>query len=413
VKRLKIWTRAAVEELDGRASAALTTIFDRFDNDAQPVGEGLAWGQYLDDERSSGSHWGIYGTSAGIQVLSLRCHVEGRAPSGEAGVAKALVNLPTCVADFETGPLRDKARKGDDKNLIKLAAAVEALQPDQADGVVAGNEPSLISEIRERVIEGSYWTTRDPADPSHRTRDRFFPTAFVLNAGHRFQAFRDTAEYSAAAVWLANELITNPQRQTPVNLGFVGLALLPASKGPNASARVIAALDLCEERLTERFGGRTQLVLDRPVFMSFQLGSGTDYMFLHPELLAALFFLRRQNPLPTRRFVLRVVEQLTDNVTRNSGFAGDGGAIPAVDQLWAARLLAEFVVEHETRGTESFLPRWDSLVGLGTTRNRYGALALVIVLVVVFGLVGGASLGAALAIAALLVAGALVQRFVL
>jgi hypothetical protein len=159
---------------------------------------------------------------------------------------------------------------------------------------------------------------------------------------------------------------------------------------------VTEALERCEEELLRWVREQRAIVLNRPVFNGFSIGMRNDYVFLHPELLAALFLLRRGNPQSGRRFVLDVVDDLWKNVDRHDGFMGQDGMVTSVDQLWAARLVSEFQrVRRERDGIDRLLPRIDAyLVPRGKARIVWIVALLVIALglsILVSGWVGVAT----------------------
>src|SRR5262249_12873345 len=116
---------------------------------------------------------------------------------------------------------------------------------------------------------------------------------------------------------------------------------------------------------------RGPVFVNRPVFEGFNVGATTDYTFLNPELLAALFLLRQDNPPRTRSFVLKTVDRVQAAVPEQRGFIGQVGMEATVDQLWAIRLLTTFRALYQDKTRRHMLRP-----SLAITNRRLALLAL-------------------------------------
>ncbi|HET8894681.1 MAG TPA: hypothetical protein VFM96_11355 [Gaiellaceae bacterium] len=375
---MRVWTKRAVEGLAGRATPALASIFDRFEEKAVEVNSDeetyRAWGQYLDDEHHSPSQWGFFGTSAGVQVLTAKMVALG---TGDLATDDRLISLALKLLpeDLENAApvLAGKKAKGDFENIMKLLFIAEALRPDD-DNVGRGQEPALVDTILGRALDEKFWSSRSSTDPARFHKDRIIPTIFGLLALRRYQAVQNSRTYAQARSWLADRLLlvgrANPMR-TPLNMALVGLALMPAARVRNEAANVTQARTQCTKGVLRWASHERTVVLDRPVFIGFALTDSTDYTFLYPELVATLYLLRMGNPRRGRRFVLKVVDSLVSNIERAGGFVSQGGNMASVDQLWAVRVLREFVEAYERPGWKyHLLPVADLRLTLASRRAQ-------------------------------------------
>jgi hypothetical protein len=386
---MEVWTPGKLDQIAGRASTSAIRIVERFEKtaitptDVPGDADSKAWGQYLDDEHHSDSQWGFYGTSAGIQALMMKQRVFGTDPERiNPLIMLALKQLP---ADISTTDSRfeHKRSKGDFENIIKLAFIADALEPHDDD--VADQPPPVVSTILSLAVNKEFWSSRVATDKARLNKERIFPTACILLVLQRYRAARGDSVYKDARLWLAERVVQDHALDTPANNALIGLALLDRHETKDARPHGIAtALQSCEDRLLEWTDSQRTIVIDRPIFYGFSLGTRTDYSFLHPELLTALFLLRRGNPPKGRAYVLRVMKHLTDNIINHNGFVGQNGVMSSVDQMWAMRLIAEFrAVRDSDDGRQRLLPVRDQRVLLRDNRSR--VVAVIVVLLVALG----------------------------
>jgi hypothetical protein len=382
---MEIWTPGKLNEVAGRATTAAVRIVDRLEAaaidppEAPAPDDAKAWGQYLDDEHRTADQWGFYGTSAAVQVLALKQRAMATDPEADVRLIElALKQLP---ADPQTTDPRfdQKRTKGDFENIIKLAFIADALLPG-SDYVEADPPPPVIAEIIDRAVDGQFWSSRLPDDPDRRTKERAFPTAYVLLVLQRFRAARTSPAYNNARIWLAERVIQDELLDRPAMNALAGLALLDRNETDQARPGVVAnALGRCQERVLTWARTQNNIVIDRPVFFGFSLRNRNDYAFLHPEVLAAFFLLRRGNPPTGRAFVLRVMRYLSDNIVNAGGFIGQNGVMSTVDQMWAMRLITEFrAIRDSPGGRARLLPVRDQRALLQDSRSRLLAIVAAI-----------------------------------
>jgi hypothetical protein len=350
---VKIWTASEVEVVVGEATAAIASVVHLLRTTSiSPADDVVAWGQYLDDEHNTGQQWGLYGIAAGAQILSMERHVAGERACEDPLVGGALRLLPE-DPDESDALLDGKREKGDFRNVLKLAAIAEALRPD-ARSIALDVEPPLVTRLRELTLSEGGWTTRPANSPEREVRERELATAYILYAWRRYDLGDDGLR---ARRWLARRLVEGLPIKGLDLVALIGLALTAHPSHPNDPPIVERAIGKVDQRLSDWARPQSDLRIDRPAFNGFSvLGDKTDYLFLHPEMLAALYFLTRGNPEQTRGFVVSVVRAVSANVTANRGLSVSNGVVATVDQLWVMRLLLTFRTRYSEEGLESVSP---------------------------------------------------------
>jgi hypothetical protein len=399
--------KALVGECRGHAVLIGNLIRDReIRVDGQPSGY-AAWGQYLDDGHRSPTQWGLYGSSAAVQILATLTHWDEQQDADqkvatEFQVAARVVPLPENLDAID--PLfDDKREKGDFASPVKLAFVIEALRPDDVR-IPRSSEPAIFSQVVANAVDGEFWTTRQPEDPGYKEYDRVFPTATMLYALRRYECAGADPVCKQARRWLAGEVLRPVGRrpspaQTPSMLALVGLALNHPYRNAKLEHDDIGrAIEHCRTRLLSGFtrerrvvvesdrrlavlGFRRarRIVLDRPVFIGFSTGETHDYIFLHPEIVVALFLLDIGNPPVGRRFVLDVVSALLANIDENDrGFMGQSEMLTTVDQLWVCRLLHKVDATARLFGLSRLQPRLHHHATFGSWWSRAAGLIVLL-----------------------------------
>jgi len=302
----------------------------------KPADDVVTWGQYLDSEHGTNQQWGLYGTAAGTQILSLRARAGGQRASDQPQVAGALRLLPE-DPDHGHELLQQKRERHDFDKVLKLAAIAEALRPDSGE-IAIDDEPAIVRRLRDQALPDGGWTTRPPGTEQREVRERDLATAYILHAWRRYQLGE---EGLAARRWLARAVLEGLPIEGNDLLALAGLALTAHDIDPNDPPQIQEAIENVNDRLVRWARSHEEIRVDRPMFSGFSVGSTTDYLFLHPEILAALFFVRQGNPTATRAFVVKVADVLTENIKANEGLKVSNGLKATVDQLWAFRFLCE------------------------------------------------------------------------
>lgn len=333
-----IWTSGRIEQIAGKDTpTSMYAIEKRVQRKAVNVAGATGWGQFVDDRNWTDGQWGLLGISGAVQVLGRQARIAGQAVPAEVLAAAPL--LPTDSTQLDPR-LQAKADKGDFDNIYRLAIVAEALVPER-DDVPAGHEPPLVAHIESLATNGNSWHPRSAIPAAPAGQGDAVTTAFVLHALRRYEDPR--GRFTAHREWLAEQVLGDRRLwRRPDYLALIGLALLEGLRSPRTEHRLDEALTKCREELLGWIDRERGLVVDRPIFHPYNLGTTTDYLILNPEVMTALFFARHAAPpARSRRFILDVSRAVADNVAANDGFEGQIGAMTTMDQEWAMRLLTQ------------------------------------------------------------------------
>jgi hypothetical protein len=368
------WSAERIELLKGESQQARRQIATLFRNAiVHPNNdEGLAaWGQYLNmpAEGRPPQH-GIYGTTAGIQVLAAH---------DTQGFGSLLAQAAQILPDLEGEETEAAQRvqdyfeaKGDLRTVYKMAAVAEAISPER--DAITGPHP-LVTALKDLLLHdggwGDYFTEDDPTNYSNT-----IATATALTALARYQAFRETQECRRALDWLCRNTDTSLANSSELALILLALtAFRDDERDPPVRKDV---RDGCVEQLRTRMGRFTSDEIRRDIdFHEYliPLPSGTGpvtkapysfhYMFYLPHCLVALALIRQPpSELSHGGYILTVIETIVQDIRSGGYFAAARRTrISSVDHLWIYRLLKAF----ESMGTEDLVE--ETL--LGRLRQRF------------------------------------------
>jgi hypothetical protein len=342
-----IWSQRGLQRLDQRVAEARKRIEDLFSSTSIEVDSIVAWGQFLDAPRQQGQY-GIYATSAAIQVLTAAGY-----PPSHRLIQKALEGLPL----VEPHPEVEKYYDPDDRGILyKEAFLLSASQPGAQ--YFAEREP-ICQAILSRIIDSRGWG--DYAFPE-RSDDvpRLMPTVSALLPLARDREFMASDVSQSILKWVCRRLFDDGDLLAHEN-AFGVLTLLAYAGLEQRVADYRIALDACLDRLTRWARDRDPALLGQNAEHHYWTplpGSGRNhYMFYLPDVLVALALLRAGNPHVTRRFVLRVVEDVVENIRTYGGFRSlSNDRFASVDQLWVYHLLTQFST-YAARDPRKVLPR--------------------------------------------------------
>jgi hypothetical protein len=360
------WNKRALKKLDGKTLAAVSKLAELVKERPakRPALGGLAWGQYLDFDRYIADHWGRYGTSAAVQVL----HVEHERTQRDGRVVdrEPLRRMADVLPRHVPTDWPPTFKPTDLNRVLKLGAWVEALDPDSAE--IRSPLPGIVEHLLDQCVDPEGWSSRPAGTEARERRDRFLPTAYLLHALRRFPDALVDSRIDQAHTWLAGQLSADDiDRLSPDLVALCGLALRSAPPSKRGRPEVRAAIGRVDRRLRDFALASSQPRIDRPHFHGFNEGDTNDYLFLSPELLTSLYFLRGDNPAFGRVFVLRVVNAVADNILDEvaAGAAGDmrgfrvqgSSMMGTVDQMWAARVLFDYHARFEANAASLRPPR--------------------------------------------------------
>lgn len=350
-----MWTRKQIRQLQDQARLALGAIRRLFIDHVIDLGSGrYAWGQFFEESRTNRQH-GIYGTSAGIQVISM---------AGDP--THAYVGGST---KFLSDALEDQSseiyQRGDTAFLYKLAYIAEATNPDQT---IINDNSAPMDELIKRMLPSGGWGEFYFSENDKDIEPKVTSTAAALLALSRYRRFRSTEQCERAFEWLCRRIPQDPQ------MGVYEVALASLALTEYRNERITGydqAVAFCKQRLyewtkskKERHWGRTE----RHHYYTSSAEGGADnkYLYFPTHCLAALALLKWGAPMKTRRYILMVTRFFTKQVLEKKGFSPDTSRqIATVDHLWIYRLLNQFT----TTPVDSVLPQpfytWASFPVIG------------------------------------------------
>jgi hypothetical protein len=368
-----------------------------------------AWGQYLEvrgqtAQRSLGNHYGIYGTSAGVQVLTMQSFGQYR----EVVTSGARV-LPLVLRDVERNESvhRRFVEKGDLNLVYKLSALLDAARVLHTGRNVQGLEPD-IEGILQRLLEirhpdagwPDYKSSEDYQGPNtHATAVALLAISRIPPRGEALTACHE------ALRWFATQ---NLESQSIATLSMVVIAISNLVRNPSDGTSLVPEeQDLqqrCEDAIAEWLASNAPSEVRRSLEgIEYWLpehtiaapaplaASGPRFTFLLylPHCLAALAVLesaRLRGTYLGRQFVVEVVSLIVDELIAKQGcfVAAGRNMVSTVEHLWLYRLL------HEFRSNNLYQSWWIALVDRVREESRRHSLRVVSVGVLVAAIVTGA-----------------------
>ena len=328
------WTRRKIRQLIARVNEAQGRIRELFLNHVVTVdATHKAWGQFIDEETNN--QYGIYGTSAGIQVLTMA----GYAPEHEI-VAKASRILNEAFIDDAAGSKFQ--RKRDPALLYKIAAISEAA----CSGTLEVKEFCYpMDELANRILPNQGWGEFFYSDEDKDTHPRVLSTACALLALRRYNQFRGRDSCKHALGWLCIRLPQNGK--LPIHsIALSTLALVEYRTPGVAIKEYDLALDYCKKRLLSWARSRKRIQFGSTEDHHYPSSSngerGNRFLSFVPDCLAALALLKLGSPNRTRRYVLRIVDFFVGEILNKGGFAAESlKRKSSLNHLWIYRLFEE------------------------------------------------------------------------
>jgi hypothetical protein len=306
------------------------------------------WGQYLNmHEEGRPPQHGIYGTTAGIQVLALHDY------AGHRDLIEAAVSImPDLEGEESEAAQRVQAyfeAKGDSKTIYKMASVAEALAPTQA--TIYGNHPIVDALLRLRLHEaawGDYFLEDDPSNYPNTVA-----TATALIGLSRYDRFRRSPDCQSALEWLCNNVDTRRSLSSELALALYALTIYhDKRRDPPQRAETRQS---CIEEILERTRRLTSNEIGREIefheyFVPARPSPPTAgaytfrYMFYLPHCLMALALMYQlDDELNGRSYILNVVSTIVTRIRDATYFsAARRTRASSVDHLWIYRLLTTF-----------------------------------------------------------------------
>lgn len=361
-----IWTKGRVVALQERVGEAQRRIVELFQNGQITMSQGLkAWGQFLDSSRDNTQH-GIYGTSAGVQVLT------------QDGLGAVVQNSADFLQDQFTDPLSEFSRKGDFSITYKLCYVAEAYDVTATD--IDPSVAVMDALIARRIPKqgwGDFYSSADACD----LYASILATAASLLALSRYTQFRASKECKEAVLWLAARATQDGDRR-PHEMALAALALAEQKRLGPAIVGLDEAVAVLERKLSNWSAAAKKDGLDLSETHHFSIqfdGRRTNkYLFFIPHCLVALALLRlRSRSRVARRYVLTAVQYFAERILSASAFKPrTTQKVSSVDHLWIFRLLKEFADRPAVEMVPSRLLQWSAAPRWAQYALTLGTLAL-------------------------------------
>jgi hypothetical protein len=346
-----------LESLRSTANQARNTIVERFlDAKSSPLGHAdlVAWGQYLDlQQHRLSNQFGIYGTSAGIQVLALH---DARLHQNLWKLALRILPVDrndVDVADRHAHDVRNYFINKNDLDVpYKVSALVDAIQPEATR--VPGSRYHAVELLLYLRLRGGGWPDFRAAGLEQYNAPKVHATACALLALARFPDVQATDDWREAVGWLARNL--TPELNSIATLSICLLALAgPASTAP-AGSESAQLYETCLRAVVEWSKRAWPNDVLRTLEATEYLVPGHhnrtpladhEFTFLlySPHCLATLALMRCGAELSAdlRRHVTDVVRIVAETICQKRAFIAAGRTlVSSVEHLWIYRLLHEF-----------------------------------------------------------------------
>jgi hypothetical protein len=328
------WTPKKIKNLKRLAKQAQTKIKDLFvDNAISIENNKVAWGQFF-NIRGFNPQKGIYGTGAGVQVLT----------NYDSEIDRRYV---TSACEFisdvlSTDPANRFRQKGDIADVYKFAYIVSAYPPS----IENLDEPNAqMEELANRQLDNSGWGEYYYSDLDRDITPKILPTSIVLLALKRYSIYSSSNRAHRAVAWLARKIQEQPN--PPISeIALTILALQDYRTFEETIEDFEEAIKYCREKLLDWTKTRNPHFYGAKSFYTYSIDSdgtkGNRYIFLLTDCLVALAFLRLRQFSNERKYILKVVEFFVREILDKNGFAPDEQQVSTVDHLWIFKLLNEF-----------------------------------------------------------------------
>lgn len=340
-----LWSYSRVKHLKDRAKQSQGQIQNLFiRNVIQLPGNKRAWGQFFNE---NSGQYGIYGTSAGLQVL-----LQAGYSSEDDFVRGSSQVLEEAWSDQRNSNRFFKKR--DTALIYKLAYLAEACAPSLP---VVNESCSPMDELIKRCLPSGGWGEFYYSETDRDGEPKIISTAVVLLALSRYRPFSAKEECEKSLHWLCRRLLESHNRGT-YEIALASLALIEYDFMKVKVSEWEDASKYCRKFLLDWLKHRTASLLgiqENHHYISSSDGSrGNKYLFFLPHCLVAINLIKWGPPPNYRRYVLKVISFFTSQVLEKNGFAPDSRRqISTVDHLWIFRLLKEF----EAAPIEKLLPQ--------------------------------------------------------
>lgn len=329
-----ILTSRVIEKLKVQARESCGRIKDLFEKGSIHFDNGaVGWGQFLDEGRDN-TQFGIYGTSAGVQVLVLH-----RYPEENPHVSGSLQLLN----DALTNENSHFKKKGDVYNVYKLVFLADAQEPKRAE---IDEDNMVMKKLIDSRVSGLGWGeyTASSSDKDHVPK--IVATALCLLSLRRYKPFFLGKECRESVEWLCLRVLDNGNLRAH-QLALAGLALVRYKELTNGWNSYDSALSACTEKLLGWISSARKMEIGEFEVYNYSkvidAQQSNSYLFFLPDCLTAFYFLQQRVTAPEAQdYVARVVKYFCSEISSRGGFvARQTSKMSTVDHLWLYRLMHE------------------------------------------------------------------------
>jgi hypothetical protein len=377
-----------------------------------------AWGQFLEIrghtvQQPLGNQFGIYGTSAAVQILAMQNARAGGSQTStiEPEALSGSAVLPLVLADpgSQYAPLHEHfIGKQDLLVTFKLASLLDAANCLEAIKLPTGytvDKPALVRRLLELRRPGQGWP--DYRSDSEWQGPNTHATAVAALAISKRSVQPEAQDACREALeWFYD---TEPlEKQSIATLAMIVMALAGDGIDPNVRRRSPELTRLqaaCEGLVCDWVGdsapGEVQRSLEGteywlpPGSISPQSVGGNQftYLFYLPHILVGLAILsspQLRRSYAARRFTLLVIDRVTQEINQQGCFIAAGRSmVSTVEHLWLYRLLYQF--ENKGLYPHEILSTVDRIRSFA--RRRWPATSLGVLLVAGLGVAAALTKG--------------------
>jgi hypothetical protein len=308
-------------------------ITELIEESALSINGYIAWGQFLDAPRKT-SQYGLYGTSAAVQILAASGY-----STANPLISKALAAIPGLASIKQDSLLYDNT---DLALTFKEAAIIDACQPNEKEFVFTEPvEEMLLGQLIDGHGWGNYYDGNDQDDSP-----KILPTAHALLSLRRSREFCGSEKCEAILKWFC-ETASNIDAMK-IHEACMALLVLAEYESPGIKLMTYRrAYQSTIDQLCQWLKQRKANSIGEIASYHYWVFNGgvqhNHYMYYPTDLLAALALIRAGNPKPSRQKVKKIIELLCRTISAEGGYRSrSSNRLATVDQMWAYRLLSAF-----------------------------------------------------------------------
>jgi len=328
----RLQSKNLVEKCNSSLSSIRQTIIDA----SEKVGDNqIAWGQFLDYERSTGQI-GVYGTATAVKTLALL---------DEPDVSDYISHGINWLLDSYSNQRSIANRKMDWGVVYKYCYFLESLAPNDPEINVGSRFSDHFRKLIDRKLPNSGWGEYYYS-PEYKDSDySVVATAMALYVLRRYIPFSKSQEGKQASSWFCNKLIT--ANLSKVKLALSIIALREYSQVHNDVSVIFPQLvDRLEKKVKKL--GRVSNLSEFPHHFTVPHEEAEKkrnrYIFLPIDALVSYSLLITNKYQTARDYIDKTVAMYQDSISVNKAYCNPEEAPrkSTVNQFWVTLLLKEY-----------------------------------------------------------------------